>query len=293
MSVYATYSIKDLEQLTHVKSHTIRIWEKRYGILQPERSDTNIRRYSNDDLKKLLNISFLNEHGYKISKIVQMTDVEIGQKIQEINFTSTGNDRLIENLIVAMLDLNEVAFQKALNTAILRLGFVKSFTDVVFVFFDRIGLMWQTGTINPAQEHFVSNIVRNKIIAATESLEYHPARDAKKIILLLPEAELHEIGLLLTNYMLRVQGFDTTYLGQAVPLDTLPRVIEILQPDYLICSFTNAVNNLDVADTVLELSRLFANQIFISGIATKQLKLLPENVNIYQGFEALRAYLMR
>ena len=183
MSLPARYSIKDLEILSNIKSHTIRIWEKRYDLLNPERTDTNIRYYSNDDLKKLLNISFLNKQGIKISKIVEMTENEIKEAVHALNLSDSDNETYIENLIVAMIDLNEETFQKVFNAASNQLGFEAAMTDVIFKFFVQIGVMWQVGAINPAQEHFVSNIVRQKIIAATEELNYQPEPSASKILL--------------------------------------------------------------------------------------------------------------
>lgn len=292
MSTFAKYSIKDLEVLSNIKSHTIRIWEKRYGILIPERTDTNIRHYTNDDLKKLLNISFLNRHGFKISKIAQMPEEEINQKVLALNLLHSNDNSLIESLIVAMIELNEAYFQKVLNVAIVRFGFEQAVTDIVFSFFHRIGIMWQTGVINPAQEHFVSNIIRQKIIAATDALDYKPQEKLSKIVLFLPENEMHEISLLLYNYALRYRGYPTVYLGQAVPIDSLERIVEITRPDVLVCSLVNALNAVDIKGIFQKMSKAFAGEIFISGSAVRQYKRkMPNNIRLFDHLDDLLVHL--
>lgn len=290
MSTPAKYSIKDLEILSNIKSHTIRIWEKRYNVLNPERTDTNIRYYTNDDLKRLLNISFLNKHGIKISKIMEMSEEEVLTTVQSLNLSQSDNDNdtLIENLMVAMIDLNEPYFRKTLDASTENLGLEKTITEIVFSFFHRIGVMWQTGVINPAQEHFVSNIVRQKIIAATDLLPCAPAQELPKLLLFLPENELHELSLLMCNYSLRKRKYTTIYLGQAVPLGSLQRIIEITSPDFLVCSITNTMNNLDVGGMLEIICQKFSGKVFVSGHAIREYKgLLPENCQKFDRFEDL------
>ncbi|HUH75171.1 MAG TPA: MerR family transcriptional regulator [Chitinophagales bacterium] len=288
MSTTAKYSIKDLETLSNIKSHTIRIWEKRYDILNPERTDTNIRFYTNEDLKKLLNISFLNKQGIKISKIVELSDAEINEAVQALNLSDSDNETFIENLIVAMIDLNEDAFQKVFNAAVDHLGFEVAIKDIIFKFFQQIGVMWQVGAINPAQEHFVSNIVRQKIIVATEELNYQPNPSLPKVLLFLPENELHELSLLMYNYALRKRAYETIYLGQAVPLDSLERILEITQPNIIISLLTNSLNILDVNEIVIEISKKFSGKILISGYAIQQQKKkLPAHVEMFKDLDDL------
>jgi DNA-binding transcriptional MerR regulator len=240
------YSIKDLEKLSGIKAHTIRIWEKRYGVIRPERTKTNIRYYSNEDLKKLLNFSLLNQHGFKISVISLMSATEIAQKISAITISDLKDSYCIEeNLLLSLIDMDENRFNKAFNTMILHYGFEGAMGKVIFPFFNRIGIMWQTGAINPAQEHFFSNLIRSKIIIATEGLIQTPVVNKEVALLFLPEQELHEIALLLYNYLLRARGYKTIYLGQAVPADSLSRVIKISKPDYIVSSMTNPVNSQD------------------------------------------------
>lgn len=230
------YSIKDLENLSGIKAHTIRIWEKRYGIVQPGRTDTNIRYYTNEDLRRLLNISMLTQHGYKISAVSQMGADEIAQKIAGL---SIGNhpDIYSDSLLLSLIDLDEQLFNKTFLEILMGEGFENAIIKYIFPFFHRIGIMWQIGTITPAQEHFMSNLIRNKIIVATERINRVPNPALGNVMLFLPENELHEISLLFYNYVLRARGYKTIYLGQSVPYHSLDRIINS-------CNFTFVVTNL-------------------------------------------------
>src|SRR6185436_6119767 len=194
------YSIKELEQLSGIKAHTIRIWEKRYTIINPERTATNIRFYSDENLKKIINVSLLNNHGFKISKIADMSLTEISDKILVLSEAKTEAHIYIDQLVVSMVDLDEEKFEKILNKLIDKFGFERSITEVVYPFMEKIGVLWQTGTITPAHEHFISNLIRQKLITSIASLPI-PSNKSKKAILFLPEGELHEIGLLFYHYI--------------------------------------------------------------------------------------------
>lgn len=226
-----TYSIKDLERLSGIKAHTIRMWEQRYGLLNPDRSDTNIRTYSAEDLRKVLNVAVLNQKGMRISQIVKMNPAEMNARVVE--FTSDFGDKKvqIEGLVIAMIDLDEDRFDHIISGSILRLGFEETMISVVYPFFKKVGALWLTGSINAAQEHFISNLVRQKLIVAVDSLPRHRKHDAKKYLLFLPEGELHEMGLLFHSYLIQKAGNRVIYLGQSVPLNDLEEVIRIQNPD--------------------------------------------------------------
>lgn len=233
----ATYSINDLENFSGIKAHTIRIWEKRYGVVTPGRTETNIRYYSNDDLKKILNIKLLNQHGYKISDISSMSDRELSAKVDSIALVNS--DSREEMLLSSIIEMSEPLFNKAFANVVIELGLEAAIVSVIFPFFRRIGIIWQSGSINPAQEHFFSNLIRGKIISATDQISVLPALDAPTAILFLPEGELHEIGLLFYNYALRKRGYKTIYLGQSVPYESLNRIYRITPPSIVITSITN------------------------------------------------------
>ena len=231
----AGYKIRDLEILSGIKAHTIRIWEKRYGLLNPKRTDTQIRTYSDEELLILLNVSLLYKNGYKISHIAQMTSeqlIEISKSIQENGLENSA----AEQLIVSVLQLDEQLFQQIFKNLIEKNSLSVLFSDLIIPFLQRIGVMWVVGTITPAQEHFISNLIRQKIMAAIDALPI-PASSQKKIILYLPEHEWHEISLLVYHYHLRYKGFNSIYLGQSVPFDALLKTIHQLKPVAIVSSW--------------------------------------------------------
>ncbi|HMM11861.1 MAG TPA: MerR family transcriptional regulator [Bacteroidales bacterium] len=278
----STYSIKDLERLTNIKAHTLRIWEKRYGIVEPPRSETNIRHYTDEDLKKLLNVSILNRHGIKISRIARMSNYEINQKILEVIRPESDYLSQIEGLVVAMIELNEERFERILNQSIIKIGFEESLFHVVYPFFEKVGVLWQTGTINPAQEHFISNLIRMKLFVAIDSLPRVYDSSAKTLLMFLPEWELHEIGLLTYYYLSRKNGYRAIYLGQNVPINDLFSVAGTVKPDVLATYFVSAITQQEMKDYIMQLSEHFGNQqLLISGIQAANIQFeLPVNTRI-------------
>lgn len=249
------YSIKELEQLSGIKAHTIRIWEKRHKIIDPARTPTNIRFYSDDDLKKIINVSLLNNAGIKISRIADMTFEEMNRKVLELSQHNTESIVHIEQLVLAMVDMDEEYFEKTLSNLILRYGFEKATTAFVYPFLEKIGILWQTQNITPAHEHFISNLIRQKIIVAIDALPI-PSKASDKIVLFLPEGEMHELGLLFYHYLTRKAGLRTYYLGQSVPHDDLIGVHRVHQPKTLITSITSPLP-IPVSDYFQRLSRDF------------------------------------
>ena len=208
----SVYSIKDLEHLSGIKAHTIRIWEQRYELFSPQRTATNIRFYSEEDLKLVLNISTLRNHGLKISKIVNMSPQAIIDEVQKWIVESELFEDQIHELTKAMVDMDEFVFNQTLNQNIEKHGFEKAMMQIIYPFMNKIGILWLTNAINPAQEHFISHLVRQKIISVTDQLEYKI--EGPLFFLFLPEGELHELGLLLANYLLRARGVRTVFFGQ-------------------------------------------------------------------------------
>lgn len=215
-STMAQYSIKELEELSGIKAHTIRIWEKRYGLLSPRRTTTNIRQYSDEDLKRVMNVSLLNNQGIRISKIASLSPEDLSNRVTEISRTQSRPEVHIERLIVSMIDLDEESLHRLLNELIHRFGFEKAVLDIIYPFLQRIGVLWLTGHITPIQEHFISNLLRQKILVAIDQLPV-ASKKAQKVILFLPEGELHELGLLFSYYLTKKAGFRSYYMGQSVP----------------------------------------------------------------------------
>jgi MerR family transcriptional regulator, light-induced transcriptional regulator len=274
------YSIKDLERLSGIKAHTLRMWEKRYGIMDPGRTATNIRMYGDSDLKKILNVSILNRYGIKISHIAAMNDSELAERIIIISRNSSDYDSLIENLVISMVDLDEENFDKLLSKAIMQNGFEETILKIVYPLMEKIGILWQTGAINPAQEHFISHLIRQKMIVAIDSVMPAINPDPMHFLLFLPEGELHELGLLFYNYLLQKRGHKVTYLGQWVPFKDMAAASTILRIDYLLTSIATVHSGTDLLDYISSLSKAFKEKtIFISGYQTGFLEEnLPTNI---------------
>lgn len=257
------YTIKDLERLSGIKAHTIRIWEKRYDIVKPDRTGTNRRRYSDADLRKLINISILKRSGFKISRIASMSLSEIEEKVSFILRDIRQDDSQIESLMIAMVNLDESAFTDLINRSIINRGFEDTFMNIVFPFLDRVGVLWVTGSISPAQEHFVSNLVRQKIISNIDA-QISKGRDYKKrVIFFLPENEFHELGLLFYAYIARKDGHEVLYLGSHTPLDSVKHSFKIWPADILVTGTLTNFSRIYGRDYLEKLASEFPEQLII------------------------------
>jgi len=276
----ASYSIKELENLSGIKAHTIRIWEKRYGIVKPARTDTNIRLYCDSDLKRLLNIAILNRYGIKISQISKLSDNELSEKVVHVTSDSTNPESSIENLIIAMVEMDEFKFNRILSRYIMNEGFENAVIRVIFPFFEKIGILWQTGAINPAHEHFVSNLFRQKLMVAIDNIMIPENDNARKFILFLPEGEYHELALLFYNYLIKKSGALVYYLGSSVPFNDVLETSKMVKPDYLFTSITSSLNKEDIVDYLNKLSKTFSLQkIFVTGLQIKEnFAQIPANI---------------
>lgn len=244
------YSIKDLEHLSGIKAHTLRIWEQRYELLNPKRTATNIRFYDNEDLKLLLNVTVLNDHGYRISKIARMSREEMHAEVQRLSQEYCNYPDQIQSLCLAMVDMDEARFERVMSSNIHRLGLERTMLDIVYPFLTRIGVLWQTGAVNPAQEHFISHLIRQKMIVAIDNTTLAYREGTRKFVLFLPEGEQHEMGLLFAYYMLKSRNHKVYYLGQSLPLTDLLTVIRLVEPDYVFGLF-NMSSNMDLTEEYL------------------------------------------
>ena len=231
-----TYSIADLEKLSGIKSHTIRIWEKRYNIVSPERSDTNIRAYNDDQLKKILNISFLINNGLKISKIASLSLDELSSKVISLTSNSASFEAQINDFVICSLQFDEPLFNKTYNT--LREDYSLSFVyeNVFIPTLRRIGALWSSGELFPAQEHFLSNLIKQKFYHAIEVAESSLKRN-KKAYLFLPPWEDHDFALLYSNMILKQNGFDVVNVGKTMTFESILQCIEKVKPDILFTTF--------------------------------------------------------
>lgn len=221
-NIKQNFSIKDLETLSGIKAHTIRMWEKRYGVLTPERTETNIRLYGISGLQKILNIAFLNENGYKISRISGMDDSEISDLVQRITTSKSNCNRAIKSLKVAMMNFDQHLFLKTYENLMVTKTFREVYHEVFIPLLKEIGLLWQAGTITPAHEQFVTNLIKQKLFINIEILQSQVAPKSDRVfILFLPDEEIHDVGLFYTNYEILSYGYKVILLGQSLPIEDL------------------------------------------------------------------------
>jgi len=287
----STYSIKDLEQLSGIKAHTLRIWEQRYKLLSPKRTDTNIRFYEDEDLKLILNVALLNDNGFKISKIAKMSLEEMREEVFSLTKRTLTHEDQIHALTICMIEMDEERFDKVLSTNILKIGFEQTMLHIIYPFMAKIGVLWQTGAINPAHEHFISNLVRQKLIVAIDGQMYRD--NGRKFLLYLPEGELHEIGLLFAAYLIKSKGHRVIYLGQSTPNDDLLSVFKLHNPEYLVTVITTSPSSEYVQDYVSALGERFGqSEILITGyqVIGKDLD-IPSNVKILTAFKQIKEFL--
>lgn len=232
------FSIRDIEHLTGIRPHTLRIWEQRYNLPRPKRTPGNVRYYDDEDLKLLLNISMLNRHGHKISKISKLSGNEIARMAVDLSAASESHPAHIHALLASMIDLDEAAFNRVLSAALLQHGLEKTMMDVVFPFMSLIGIMWQTGSLMPPYEHFISALLRQKLMVAIDGQVPVSRAEAKRFLLFLPEGEHHELGLLFAQYLIRSAGHRVLYLGQNLPAEDMEKISGKFDPDFVFTSVT-------------------------------------------------------
>ena len=263
----ADYSIRDLERLSGIKAHTIRIWEKRYGLIEPRRTMTNIRTYCDTELKKILNVSILNRNGLKISKIARMSPQEIADQIGRLTHFVPDEQSQIEGLTTSMIDFDENRFERIIARSVIQFGFEDTIIKVIYPFFVKIGLMWQTGAINPAHEHFVTNLVRQKVMVAIDNQFNPDGTNAKHFLFFLPEGEWHELGILFFAFLAKKRGYRIIYLGQSVPLSDLSELLRVKPFDGLVTAFVSAPSSGDMKGYLKSLSEVSGSiPVFVSGI---------------------------
>ena len=253
-----SYQIHQLEQMTGIKAHTIRIWEKRYGIIQPDRTDTNRRSYSEGQVRKLLNVNTLLAGGKKISKIASLSEDELNSLVEEQSDSHVADSicgGYINDLVKSMLDFNEPAFEKIFAAATTRFGMYDTMVNVVYPFLNKVGVLWNISRTSPIQEHFASCIIKRKLMSATDGL-MPPSKKNKKFLLFLPPDEWHEVGLLFANYIIRSKGYETIYLGQNVPIENVEKVIPAVHPKYVLLFYLNMKPVGEVEQQIMKLSKV-------------------------------------
>ncbi len=233
------FSIKNLEHLSGIKAHTIRIWEKRYNLFEPERTNTNIRLYNLENLQKLLNVTLLYNNGYKISKIASLSPQEINENVHKLTINKNADDWSIGLFKLAMINFDQRLFTKTFNDLLEQFSFSEIFKNVFVPLMNELGVLWQTNSISPSHEHFITSLVKQKIHAMCEDLQQKSTRRTdRRFVLFLPDNEIHELGLLYLQYEVLNNGFQCVFLGQSVPIESLSNLIDIGEPITFISYFT-------------------------------------------------------
>ncbi|MDG1661034.1 MerR family transcriptional regulator [Winogradskyella sp.] len=233
------FSIKDLENLTGIKAHTIRIWEKRYSLLSPKRTDSNIRYYDLASFQKMLNVSYLNNNGYKISKIATLKPKEIPALVREIASQTNLESHAINSFKLSMLNFDQALFYNTYESLLKDKSFVNIFYDIFIPLLTEIGLLWQTNTITPAHEHFLTTLIRQKILINTEFIQSEAKPNSKKtFVLFLPDNEIHELGIMFLNYQIVSHNFHCIFLGQSVPMESLADILNYYDDIIFLSYFT-------------------------------------------------------
>jgi len=291
----AVYSIKDLEKLSGIKAHTIRIWEQRYGILEPQRTKTNIRYYQDEDLKFLLNVALLNKNGIKISKIAKMDDQELAEKVAAISEINFEDGTQLDALTISMIEMDEGKFDRIVNTNIEQIGFERTMMEVIYPFLDKLSLLWLTGSINPVQENFISYLIRQKIISAINSTPLNSGDKSEKIMLYLPEGERQELSLLFMHYLLKSRKKYVVYLGQDISLPDLLDANRIHQADYIFTMITETFAQEPVQDYVDRLAEAFPQtHILLSGyqVVAQEVE-APEHITVLKSLDQMLNFISK
>ncbi len=294
-NIKTEFSIKDLENLSGIKAHTIRIWEKRYNLFQPKRTDTNIRYYATESLQKILNVAFLNNNGYKISKISKLNYEDIASLVKEVAAKDLkSDDHSINDLKLAMLTFDQQLFSRTYNDLLTKKTFKEIFYDAFVPLLNEIGLLWQTDTITPAHEHFISTRIKQKILLNIEKSQDAPKNNCKKtFVFFLPENEIHDIGLLFINYKLINKGYDTLFLGQSIPTDNLTDLLKFFNEIIFISYFTVKPEKEHLASYLEDFYQKLLlnkdNELWILGYLVKHIDLedLPKKVTPFLDIKEL------
>lgn len=289
-----TYTIRDLERLSGIHAHTIRMWEKRYGILSPERTHSNLRTYNDQELRFFLKLSMLNKQGIKISRLSAMNDEDLNHLLQDFMPVTDSGQQHADALLLAMLSYDEEATARILQRIILQSGLEDAMTSVVFPFLDRIGLLWQTGAVNPAQEHFFSHLIRQKIMAATDGISIRPQAPPEETFLVfsLP-GDLHEIGLLFSHFLIRRYGYRSIYLGASIPFEDLEKITETIPVKWIVVQSLSSNEPGQDIRLLEKLRSMFRNSTIITGgqLAAAATQLNRDNIMVMKDFSSFRAWL--
>lgn len=298
----ANYSIRDLEKLTGIKAHTIRIWEQRYRLITPARTDTNIRYYTDDNLRHLFNIALLNKHGFKISRLAGMKPDEIAIRVSEISENAATPNAQIDALTLAMIDLDEARFDQIFSAYSWEYGFERTMLELIYPFLDKLNVLWLTSKVSPAHEKFVGNLIRRKLMCAIDKEQSQSLREGHTFLLFTPEGESQELTLLFVHYLLRKRQQKAVYLGANTSIGDLKDACEALRPDFVFTIIQEPLSRQSVqtyidyaakavlqAQLLLTGSQMFVNPVHLPGNA-QILNGLPDTLQFLNNLKPARQF---
>tara|TARA_R110002012_G_scaffold57619_2_gene148599 strand:+ start:2323 stop:3222 length:900 start_codon:yes stop_codon:yes gene_type:complete len=293
-NVKSKFSIKDLENLSGIKAHTIRIWEKRYNLFQPNRTDTNIRCYDLENLQKLLNVTFLYNNGYKISKISQLGEDNIPKVVKNMVAEQRDNGHVLNSFKMSMINFDQALFFKTYNALLKEKSFREIFYEDFILFLNEVGLLWQTDTITPSHEHFICALIKQKILVNTEKLQFStPTNASKTFVLYLPDNEIHELGLMFLNYEILSKGYQSIFLGQSIPTFSLKDLVPLYDNIVFVSYFTVQPEKENIMAYLNEFHEMLlkdtASELWISGKMLQEINKsnLPKTIVAFSQIDQL------
>ncbi|HVW60153.1 MAG TPA: MerR family transcriptional regulator [Puia sp.] len=288
------FTIRDIENLCGIKAHTLRIWEQRYQLLCPKRKAGNHRIYDSNDLKCLLRIAFLYHHGHKISTLARLNEKEISRLILSLTREGDSTEIFVNQLMEAAMDFDQEMFDRILHNVILHIGFERTITHVAYPFLEKIGLLWLTGNVVPAQEHFASALITKKIHVAINGLADPPppkGQSPKIVLLYTPRGEYHEIPLLYMRYLMKKNGVFTIYFGKDTSLEELEYYCRQKPVTHLYFHLVTHLLRCEPEEYLKKITRTFPDRhIVVSGWLGGSLQQMPPQVRVLKSLEEMQAF---
>lgn len=278
------YSIDQFSGITGITKFVLRTWENRYGYLKAERTDTNIRIYTDEMVIRALNTNYLLNNGFKISKIASLSDEEVFVEVENIKIksNSSNSEYYINEIIVSALTFNSIKFDSVYNEGVKEFGLLKFYKEVILQTMHKIGILWLTNRVAPSQEHFLSEHIKQKIAVATDS-KFSKDNTGPSWLLFLPEGEFHEVGLLFAKFLLVQHGYNVIFLGPNVPYGSLVQVSQNIKIDntLLFCVANSTKNNLDFTIKYLESNFKNTSHYIISNELSLDASLTNSEVKLF------------
>jgi DNA-binding transcriptional MerR regulator len=285
------FSIKDLENFSGIKAHTIRIWEKRYKVLEPDRTDSNIRTYSETELKKILNIAYLNRNGLKISRIARLGEDELTQQVMAVSSQAESPDHNFQpgKILMTAIRFNEFHFKEALEPFIRYNGIEDAYIRFFHPLLEKSRILWQTGSLSRAQEQFIRNTIRQIMMVEDNNLKPPAGRIKTSVAMINTSDNLSDNNFLFYKYTLKKRGYDVIFTGGVLPASEVIEIHKIKSFDYLVVnsgSFDFARKKIGYFSSIGK--SLLIKKIILTDYPEPHEKRIPENILITRNPEDFR-----